>query len=216
MTDVSDPKPGVDYAPAQTRESQASISPERALQMLEDGNARFTEGTPVPRDLMDQARATAEAQYPFAVVLGCIDSRVPILRVFDQGIGDIFVARVAGNVLNPDILGSLEFACRIAGAKVVVVMGHTACGAIKGAIDDAELGHLTGLLEKLAPSVEETPGERDASDAAYVDRVAERNVVRVLEQIRRESSVLAEMEEAGDVLLAGAMYDVATGEARFI
>ncbi len=149
-------------------------------------------------------------------MLGCIDSRVPSLRVFDQGIGDIFVARVAGNVLNQDILGSLEFACRIAGAKVVVVMGHTACGAIKGAIDDAELGHLTGLLEKIEPSVAQTPGERDSRDADFVDRVAERNVGHVIDQIRRESEVLAGMEAAGQVLLAGAMYDVATGETRFL
>ena len=203
-------------APTQTSESQAALTPQAALGMLRDGNARFVSGTPAQRDLGAQVRATATGQYPFAVVLGCIDSRVPTEVIFDQGIGDIFSARVAGNVVNGDLLGSMEFACRLAGSKAVVVLGHTSCGAVQGAIGSAELGNLTGLVEKIEPAVAAVGGERDVENATYVDAVAETNVEMVLEQIRSESSVLAEMESSGEIALVGAMYDVTSGEVRWL
>lgn len=203
-------------APTQTAESQEALTPQAALDMLRDGNRRFVNGTPASRDLMEQVKATAAGQYPFAVVLGCIDSRVPVETVFDQGIGDIFAARVAGNVANEDLLGSMEFACGLAGSKVVVVLGHTSCGAVMGAIGNAELGNLTGLLGKIEPAVQSVNGTRDVEDAAYVDRVAEANVRHVLEDVRTRSPVLAQMEAAGDILIVGAMYDVGSGAVRFL
>lgn len=203
-------------APTQTSESQAALTPETALEMLRDGNGRFVDGNPANRDLAAQVRATASGQYPFAVVLGCIDSRVPTEVIFDQGIGDIFSARVAGNVVNGDLLGSMEFACRIAGSKAVVVLGHTACGAVKGAIGAAELGNLTGLVQKIEPAVAEVEGEREVDNDPYVDAVAEANVRNVIAQIRSDSPVLAEMETSGEIALVGAMYDVSSGEVRWL
>lgn len=203
-------------APTQTSASQAALSPDAALDMLREGNARFVAATPAERDLGDQVRATASGQYPFAVVLGCIDSRVPTEVIFDQGIGDIFSARVAGNIVNGDLLGSMEFACRLAGSKAVVVLGHTACGAVKGAISAAELGNLTGLVQKIEPAVQAVEGERDTDNAEYVDAVAATNVRMVLDQIRTDSPVLAEMESNGEIALVGAMYDVSTGEVSWL
>ena len=204
-----------EFVPAQDAASQAAISPDAALTLLTDGNARFVAGTPVRRDYSDQIRATAAAQYPFAVVLGCIDSRVPIETVFDQGIGDIFAARVAGNVVNTELLGSMEFACRLAGSKLVVVLGHTSCGAVKGAISSARLGNLTQLVQKIDPAVEAIEGERDVDNADYVDGVAEENVRMVIAEIRRESPVLAMMEQEREIRIVGGMYDVSTGAVRF-
>ena len=204
------------FVPAQDAASQAAVTPDAALTLLTDGNARFVAGTPVRRDYSDQIRATADGQYPFAVVLGCIDSRVPIETVFDQGIGDIFSARVAGNIVNTELLGSMEFACQLAGAKLVVVLGHTSCGAVKGAISSARLGNLTQLVQKIEPAVEAIEGERDVNNADYVDGVAEENVRMVIAEIRRESSVLATMEQEREVRIVGGMYDVSTGVARFI
>ena len=213
---ASEPGPSADSAPAQDAASQAAVTPDAALTLLADGNARFVAGTPARRDYGDQIRATAAAQYPFAVVLGCIDSRVPIETVFDQGIGDIFSARVAGNIVNTELLGSMEFACRLAGSKLVVVLGHTSCGAVKGAISSARLGNLTQLVQKIDPAVEAVEGERDVDNAPYVDGVAEENVRMVIEEIRRESSVLATMEQEGEIRIVGGMYDVSTGVVRFI
>ena len=204
------------FVPAQDAASQAAVTPDAALTLLTDGNARFVAGTPVRRDYSDQIRATAAGQYPFAVVLGCIDSRVPIETVFDQGIGDIFSARIAGNIVNTELLGSMEFACQLAGAKLVVVLGHTSCGAVKGAISSARLGNLTQLVQKIEPAVEAIEGERDVNNADYVDGVAEENVRMVIAEIRRESSVLATMEEEREVRIVGGMYDVSTGVVRFI
>ena len=204
------------FVPAQDAASQAAVTPDAALTLLTDGNARFVAGTPVRRDYSDQIRATAAGQYPFAVVLGCIDSRVPIETVFDQGIGDIFAARIAGNIVNTELLGSMEFACQLAGAKLVVVLGHTSCGAVKGAISSARLGNLTQLVQKIEPAVEAIEGERDVNNADYVDGVAEENVRMVIAEIRRESSVLATMEEEREVRIVGGMYDVSTGVVRFI
>ena len=207
---------GQGFVPPQDAGSQAALTPDAALTVLADGNARFVAGTPARRDYSAQIRATAAGQYPFAVVLGCIDSRVPIETVFDQGIGDIFAARVAGNVVNAELLGSMEFACRLAGSKLVVVLGHTSCGAVKGAISNARLGNLTQLVQKIDPAVEAVEGERDVDNAEYVDGVAEENVRMVIEEIRRESSVLATMEQEREIRIVGAMYDVSTGVVRFI
>lgn len=203
-------------APTQTAESQSSMTPAAALEMLREGNARFVGGTPAQRDLSEQIEATASGQYPFAIILGCVDSRVPIEAVFDQGIGDVFAARVAGNVVGGDVLGSMEFACAVAGSKVVMVLGHTACGAVKGAISRAELGNLTGLVQKIEPAVAAVEGERDDSNSAYVDQVAETNVRMVLDEIRARSEVLAGMEQAGDIMIVGAMYDISTGGVRIL
>ncbi len=218
---AGDPAPADEAAdqelvPAQDAASQAAVTPDAALALLADGNARFVAATPARRDYGDQIRATAAAQYPFAVVLGCIDSRVPIETVFDQGIGDIFAARIAGNIVNTEILGSMEFACRLAGSKLVVVLGHTSCGAVKGAISSARLGNLTQLVEKIEPAVEVIEGERDVDNAGYVDGVAEENVRMVIAEIRRDSPVLATMEEEGEIRIVGGMYDVSTGAVRFI
>ncbi len=205
-----------ELVPAQDAASQAAVTPDAALALLADGNARFVAGTPLRRDYSDQIRATAAGQYPFAVVLGCIDSRVPIETVFDQGIGDIFAARIAGNIVNTELLGSMEFACRLAGSKLVVVLGHTSCGAVKGAVSSARLGNLTQLVQKIEPAVEAIEGERDVDNADYVDGVAEENVRMVIAEIRRASSVLATMEQEGEIRIAGGMYDVSTGVVRFI
>ena len=205
-----------EFVPAQDAASQAAVTPDAALTLLAEGNARFIAGTPARRDYGDQIRATAAGQYPFAVVLACIDSRVPVETVFDQGIGDVFAARVAGNIVNTELLGSMEFACRLAGSKLVVVLGHTSCGAVKGAISSARLGNLTQLVQKIEPAVEAIEGERDVDNADYVDGIAEENVRMVIAETRRESSVLATMEQEGEIRIVGAMYDVSTGVVRFI
>ena len=187
--------------------------------MLKQGNVRFTSGSTTSRDYQSQVSQTAGGQYPLAAVVSCIDSRIPTEIVFDQGIGDIFNARIAGNFVNEDILGSLEFACKVAGAKAIVVMGHTSCGAIKGACDKAELGNLTQLLEKITPAVDavETPegADRSSANAAFVDAVAAKNVEFTLAKIRENSSVLNEMLEANEIEIIGAMYDVASGKVSF-
>jgi carbonic anhydrase len=187
------------------------MTPAEAIQRLKDGNRRFVTDALLDRPWSEHVAATAEGQYPFAAVLGCIDSRVPVEKVFDQGLGDLLTARVAGNVVNADVLGSLEFACRIAGSKVVVVLGHTSCGAVKGAIDQVELGNLTGLLGKIRPAIE-AAGNRSRDE----DYVAELNVGRSIDAIRHGSPVLAEMEQQGEIVICGAMYDLGTGEVRFL
>ncbi|MEZ4425272.1 MAG: carbonic anhydrase family protein [Gemmatimonadota bacterium] len=203
-------------ATTHTKDTQAAVTPEDALRFLREGNERFLNGNTIERPWLEQIRTTAEGQYPFAVVLGCIDSRVPVEAVFDQGIGDVFTARVAGNVINADILGSMEFACKLAGAKAIVIMGHTACGAVKGAIANAQMGNLTELVSKIAPAVNTARAEDPAEGEGFVDRVVEINIGGVLRQIRERSAVLAQMERDGEIALVGAMYDVATGEVRFL
>lgn len=203
-------------ATTQTKDTQAALTPQDALRFLREGNERFLNGNTIERPWLEQIRTTAEGQYPFAVVLGCIDSRVPVEAVFDQGIGDVFTARVAGNVINADILGSMEFACKLAGAKAIVVMGHTACGAVKGAIANAQMGNLTELVSKIAPAVNTARAEDPTEGEGFVDRVVEINIGGVLRQIRERSAVLAQMERDGEIALVGAMYDVATGEVRFL
>jgi carbonic anhydrase len=200
----------------QNAASQAAITPFQAIEMLKEGNARFTSNASEKRDFQTQVAATAGGQYPFAAVVSCIDSRIPTEIIFDQGIGDIFNARIAGNFVNEDILGSLEFACKVAGAKAIVVMGHTSCGAVKGACDKAELGNLTQMLEKITPAVdavETAEGtDRSSANAAFVDAVAAKNVELTLAKIKKNSQVLSEMIEAGEIEIIGAMYDVASGE----
>ncbi len=205
--------------PPSTRAVQSEMTPEQALQRLQAGNARFVAGQTHARDWAGQRRLTTDGQYPFAVVLSCLDSRVPPEVVFDQGLGDLFVARVAGNVINDDILGSMEFACQLAGARLIVVLGHTACGAVKGAAAGAELAHLTGLLAKIRPAVpaarERHPGA-DASKAAFVDTLAELNVQQVRRAIGERSAVLRDLIAKGKVAVVGGMYDLASGRVTIL
>ncbi len=207
-------------AVTQTKESQSSINGQMAKQMLMEGNARFVSQGFLNRDFQSQVQMTSTGQYPFAAVVSCIDSRIPTEIVFDQGIGDIFNARIAGNFVNADILGSLEFACKLAGSKLIVVMGHTSCGAVKGACDNAKLGNLTQMLGKIMPAVDQTgtaEGEaRDSSNLNFVNRVAEANVNLTIDAIRKQSPVLNEMEENGEIEITGAMYDVKTGSVNFL
>jgi len=199
----------------QTQESLAAMTPEKALQLLKAGNQRFLEGKKADRDLLEQASQTSQGQYPFAVVLGCIDSRVPPELVFDQGIGDIFSIRIAGNFANPDILGSMEFAGKVVGSKLFVVLGHTSCGAVKGAYDQVEMGHLTGLVEKIKPAVESV---RDASgeETVDLDQVSQVNVKMTVENILNRSPILNELHEQGEIQIVGAMYDVESGAVTFL
>jgi carbonic anhydrase len=205
---------------ALTKEKQTSISPEKAIDLLKDGNNRFVENKKVTRDLLAQVKDTSTGQFPFATILSCIDSRVSSEIIFDQGIGDIFSARVAGNFVNEDILGSMEFACKLAGTKVVVVLGHTACGAVKGACDDAKLGNLTALISKIKPAVEAVilPTDaslRNSSNIDFVNTVAEKNVHMTIENIRAKSPVLKEMEDDDEIKIVGAMYDIKDGSVKF-
>lgn len=204
----------------QTADTQAMINPAIAVQLLKEGNQRFTNGEPLNRDLHQQIKDTSTGQYPFASVISCIDSRIPTEVVFDQGIGDIFNARVAGNFVNGDILGSLEFACKLAGSKVIVVMGHTSCGAVKGACDQAKLGNLTQMLDKIMPAVDAIstgPDEaRNSSNINFVNKVAEKNVELTIANIKKQSPVLNEMLENGEIDIVGAMYDVKSGGVSFM
>ena len=205
-------------ASAPTKEKQAAMTPQSVLAELKAGNARFVSGHPLKRDLLADVKATESGQYPLAVVLSCIDSRKPIEIVLDQGVGDIFSARVAGNVLNEDILGSMEFGCKVAGAKLIAVLGHTSCGAIKGATDGVELGNLTGLLDKIKPAMKQVPADvqpRNSKNLGFVDKVAEANTRLVMKQIRERSPVLREMIDQNQIGLVGGMYDVSTGEIHF-
>ena len=205
------------YADSLTAAQRDKLTPDDILALMRNGNKRFYSGKPKERNLLAQQRASAKGQHPAAILLTCIDSRAPAETIMDLGIGDIFNSRVAGNVESPDILGSMEFACKLAGAKVVLVMGHTACGAIKGAIDNAELGNLTGLLAKIKPAVAATTyaGERTAKNYAFVDAVARTNVQMTITNIRKDSPVLAEMESKGAIKIAGAMYNLETGVVDF-
>ncbi|MDF3933497.1 carbonic anhydrase family protein [Pseudomonas citronellolis] len=209
--------PGEAEAAALSRAERDALSPAQVIERLKQGNERFRSGRMRQYDYLAQKRASSGGQYPAAVILSCIDSRAPAEILFDMGIADSFSARVAGNVVNDDLLGSLEFACAASGAKVVLVMGHTACGAIKGAIDGAQLGHLTGLLKKIEPALAATeyPGERSARNPAYVDAVARTHVRLTLERIRRDSPVLAKLEAEGRIRLAGSLYHLQGGEVEF-
>jgi len=204
-----------------TKDTQAEITPDFAITLLKEGNTRFVESKKAERDLLEQVRYTASGQYPFATILSCIDSRVSAELIFDQGVGDIFSARVAGNIVNEDLLGSLEFACKIAGTKVLVILGHTACGAVKGACDDAKLGNLTTLLHKIKPAVAAVSEPSDSSlrnskNIDFVNAVALKNVELTIENIRSLSPVLKEMEDNEAIKIIGAMYDIKNGKVTFI
>ena len=205
---------------AQTKETQAAVTPDSAIQMLKDGNTRFIANKGADRDLLDQVSDTSTGQYPFATILHCIDSRVSAELLFDQGIGDVFSIRIAGNFVNDDILGSMEFACKLAGTKAIVVLGHTACGAVKGACDDAKLGNLTTLISKLKPAVAAVTEPADASqrnsgNIDFVNDVAEKNVYMTMDNIRERSAVLKEMEDNGEIKIVGGMYDIKDGSVTF-
>ena len=210
--------PELSRAVAMSKERRDQLTPDQILEAMKAGNERFRTGHPSPHDYRAQKRVTAAGQYPAAVILSCIDSRAPAEIVFDTGIGEIFNARIAGNIANDDVIGSLEFACALAGAKVILVMGHTACGAIKGAIDNAELGYLTGLLGKIKPAVEAThyAGERNSKNGEYVDEVAKTNVLLTIADLRRRSKVLAGLESEGKLKIAGAMYQLVGGRVDFV
>ena len=205
------------WAAALTKAQRDRMTPDEIIQAMKNGNERFRRGEKTTQDYLAQQRASAKGQYPAAVLLSCIDSRAPAEMIMDLGIGDVFNARVAGNVASDDLLGSLEFACAAAGAKAIVLLGHTACGAIKGAIDNVELGHLSGLLAQIRPAIAATTfsGERSSRNPVFVDAVARTNVRLGIEAIRRRSSVLADLEYKKMITITGAMYDLATGVVQF-
>src|SRR5262250_3432271 len=205
------------FAAALTKEQRDKLGPDDIIALMKKGNERFRLGRESPHDYLAQQKASASGQYPAAIILSCIDSRAPAETIMDLGIGDCFNARVAGNIANDDIIGSMEFACKVAGAKVVLVMGHTSCGAIKGAIDKVQLGNLTGLLIKIRPAVEATAyqGERSAKNYGFVDAVARKNVELTMAEIHSRSAVIAALETKGAVKIAGAMYNLETAEVGF-
>lgn len=197
----------------QTLDTLSAMTSEKALQELKAGNQRFLANQPIERDLLAQVNQTSTGQYPFAVVLGCVDSRVPLEKVFDLGIGDIFGIRIAGNFVNEDILGSMEFATKVVGSKHILVLGHTSCGAIQGAKDQVELGNLTGLVNKLQPAV---AAARQKSEDPHIDEIARENVLLTIEAIREKSPILRELEASGQIGISGGMYDVGSGEVTFL
>lgn len=206
---------------AHTKETQSTMTPKKALQFLQEGNERFQKNLKANRNLLQQVNETKDGQFPFATILSCIDSRVSAELVFDQGLGDIFSVRIAGNFVNEDILGSMEFACKLAGTKLLVVLGHTSCGAVKGACDHARLGNLTALINKIEPAVEAVSEPEDASlrnskNLDFVDAVAVKNVELTLDNIRQQSPILREMEEKDEIAIVGAMYDISDGKVSFL
>jgi carbonic anhydrase len=203
---------------ALSKEERDRLTPDQVIELLKRGNQRFRSGTTEPHDYLAQKRTSADGQFPAAAILGCIDSRAPAEILFDGRIGDAFNARIAGNIVNDDLLGSLEFACAVAGAKLVVVLGHTACGAIKGAIDNARLGHLTGLLNGIKPAVDATAyeGHRTGNNQEFVDKVAQTNVRLTVAAIRMRSDTLAGLERDGKIKIVGWMYNLVGGRVEFL
>jgi carbonic anhydrase len=201
-----------------TKEERDGMTPAQVVEELKKGNERFRTGKMVPRNYLAEKKSSAKGQYPAAVILGCLDSRVPAEIIFDTGIGDTFIGRIAGNVVNDDMLGSMEFGCAASGSKVILVLGHTSCGAIKGAIDDVELGNLTGLLARIKPAITATKfdGEKSSKNAEYVDAVAKTNVVVTVSQIRQRSPILADLEKKGTISIVGGMYNLTDGVASFL
>ncbi|MDY0781200.1 carbonic anhydrase family protein [Tenacibaculum sp. IB213877] len=205
---------------AHTKETQATMTPNKALQFLKEGNLRFQKNLKANRNLLEQVNDTKEGQFPFATILSCIDSRVSAELVFDQGLGDIFSIRIAGNFVNEDILGSMEFACKLAGTKLIVVLGHTSCGAVKGACDHAEMGNLTKLIEKITPAVDAVTEPKDenlrnSSNIDFVDEVSKKNVQLTIDRIHKESPILDEMEKNDEIKIIGAMYNINNGSVEF-
>ncbi|MBL0013147.1 MAG: carbonic anhydrase [Flavobacterium sp.] len=203
---------------AHTRETQEKMTPRKALQFLQEGNKRFVNNLKAHRDLLEQANATIDGQWPFAIILSCIDSRTSAELIFDQGLGDIFSVRIAGNIVNTDILGSMEFACKVAGSKLIVVLGHSKCGAVKGACDHVEMGNLTELLSKIQPAVYQentTKQNRNSSNSPFVESVAEINVKRSVKNIIERSNILERMIENREIGIVGAMHNIETGKVTF-
>ncbi|MGB0887286.1 MAG: carbonic anhydrase family protein [Vicingaceae bacterium] len=203
---------------AHTKETQNTMTPEKALAFLKEGNARFQNNLKSNRNLLEQVNDTSDGQFPFAVILSCIDSRVSAELVFDQGLGDIFSVRIAGNFINDDILGSMEFGCKVAGSKLIVVLGHTSCGAVKGACDNVELGKLTGMLNKIKPAVNSVNGDyadKSSKNTEFVQAVSDKNVELTVQAITEQSSVLKEMVDNNEIAIVGAMYDVKSGVVTF-
>jgi carbonic anhydrase len=201
-----------------TKEMQNAISPSKALDLLKEGNRRFVNNLKINRNLLQQANETSDGQHPFAVILSCIDSRTSAELIFDQGLGDVFSVRIAGNIVNEDILGSMEFGCKVAGAKIIVVLGHTKCGAIKGACDNVELGNLTSLISKIKPAVDQettTTENRTSSNANFVENVAELNVSLSVKNILLKSPIIAEMVKNDQIGIVGGVHDISTGEVKF-
>ncbi|OFW80041.1 MAG: carbonic anhydrase [Alphaproteobacteria bacterium RIFCSPLOWO2_01_FULL_40_26] len=200
-----------------TKETRDALTPKMAIQLLQEGNKRFVRNLQFDRNLLKQANETSEGQHPFAFVLSCIDSRTSAELIFDQGLGDIFSCRIAGNILNDDILGSMEFAAKIGGAKLIMVLGHTECSAIKGACDHLWMGHLSGLLAKIEPAVleEKTETKRDSQNVAFVEKVSSINVKQVTKQIPQRSGIINDMLKSGEIAIIGGVYNVATGVVEF-
>lgn len=201
-----------------TAEEQSAMTPESVLKDLTEGNERFVNEDFILKDYSEQVRKSADGQFPKAVVLSCLDSRIPVETVFDQGIGDLFVGRVAGNFVNEDMLGSMEFGCKVAGSKLIVVMGHESCGAVKAAIDKVELGNITPMLTRIAPAVEASQdysGEKTSKNSDFVTTVSKENVLNTIETIRAQSPILKEMEDNGEINIVGAIYDMDTGKVDF-
>jgi len=201
-----------------TKSEQDALSPEKVIQSLKEGNGRFMQNDLTARNHSAQVRKSVKAQYPKAIVLSCVDSRVPVEDVFDRGIGDIFVARVAGNFVNEDILGSMEFACKVSGSKLILVMGHEYCGAVKAAVDNVKLGNITPMLAKIRPAIEsiEYEGERTSKNKEFVHMASESNVLNTIEKIRSDSPILKEMEDNGEIMIVGAIYDMENGRVDFL
>jgi carbonic anhydrase len=202
-----------------TKEMQDAITPARALELLTDGNKRFINNLKVNRNLLQQVNETSDAQHPFAVILSCIDSRTSAELIFDQGLGDIFSVRIAGNIVNEDILGSMEFGCRVAGAKIIVVLGHTKCGAVMGACDHMEMGNLTALLNKIRPAVDDeqtTVENRNSNNTRFVEKVTTINVKRTVKAIMERSTILKEMIDKGEIGIIGGTHDISTGSVAFL
>lgn len=201
-----------------TKEVRDALTPESAIKLLKEGNKRFINNSQLNRDLLKQASETANGQNPFAIILSCIDSRASAELIFDQGIGDIFSCRIAGNIINEDVIGSMEFACKAAGVKLIMVLGHSACGAVKGACDDVQMGQLTKLLEKIKPAINSetsTDDNRNSSNSEFVENVARLNVKQVLKDIPENSDVIKEMSNNGEIAIIGGMYDIANGVVDF-
>ncbi len=201
-----------------TKEIQSAITPSMALNLLNEGNKRFLNNLKINRNLLQQANETSNGQNPFAIILSCIDSRTSAELIFDQGLGDIFSVRIAGNIINEDILGSMEFACKVAGSKIIVVLGHTKCGAVKGACDHIEMGNLTALLSKIRPAVDDetlTKENRNSNNSVFVENVATINVKRTVKSIMQRSPILKEMIESGQIGIVGGTHDISTGEVNF-
>ena len=201
-----------------TKELQESISPSKALEILKDGNKRFVSNLKINRNLLQQANETSDGQHPFAVILSCIDSRTSAELIFDQGLGDVFSVRIAGNIINEDILGSMEFGCKVAGSKIIVVLGHTKCGAVKGACDHVEMGNLTALLTKIRPAVDDevtVKENRNSGNSIFVEKVSSINVKRTVKAIMERSPILKEMIESGQIGIVGGTHDISTGEVEF-